>query len=368
MTGSLKRKRRIKAGLGICLTAVFYFLALTFHGELREGRGLTTVELTGACPGAEEVKKIGELEAAQEQPCDVTFWSFAGEAALEKEGLARQVMVSGISLAGEAEFLYPQANGLKAGDQEGCVIDGETAWELFGSREAAGQTLTYQGEEYVVRQVVDSQEPMFLYYSRDPALVYTMANFRTGETDSPSEMVNAFLMRYGLQGAVSDGSALYAFGWGALLLLPLAFVFSLGGLFLRMGQAASGSRGRRLLWSGAAVALGLLALVWLGKNLRISPDLIPTRWSDFSFWSRRFAEKTEGLLRFLQGAKSPGQMGQLVAFGKSCACSVAACLGYVGLLWPAHREAFGPDASDAPEAKPGERGIKSPGALPPGRR
>ena len=45
-----------------------------------------------------------------------------------------------------------QAAALTEGDPDGCVIDGTTAWELFGNKVPGGQIL-FQGRTYTVRKL-----------------------------------------------------------------------------------------------------------------------------------------------------------------------------------------------------------------------
>ena len=80
-------------------------------------------------------------------------------------------------------------------------------------------------------------------------------------------------------------------------------------------------------------ALLLLCLVWLfffltGIHPQIPEDMIPTRWSDFSFWSRCAEKQTENFTTFLSGEKSPMALHRLRLMGTAAAAGSGAVICY----------------------------------------
>ena len=78
-----------------------------------------------------------------------------------KEG-NRQAQAMTVYLKGNPAGYDWQAAALTEGDPDGCVIDGTTAWELFGNKVPGGQIL-FQGRTYTVRKVADWGQKILVF-------------------------------------------------------------------------------------------------------------------------------------------------------------------------------------------------------------
>ena len=72
--------------------------------------------------------------------------------------------------------------------------------------------------------------------------------------------------------------------------------------------------------------------VVLRKHLQIPADMIPTRWSDFSFWPQWWAGQKANLLQILGGAQGEMQLEALWSFGLSLICNILAVGAGISLL------------------------------------
>ena len=96
-----------------------------------------------------------------------------------------------------------QAAALTEGDTDGCVIDGITAWELFGNKVPGGQIL-FQGRTYTVRNVADWGQKILVFGAAsaddtETELFYNRLFIRRRNGETEESTVNGFLMKYGLQ-------------------------------------------------------------------------------------------------------------------------------------------------------------------------
>lgn len=117
-----------------------------------------------------------------------------------------------------------------------------------------------------------------------------------------------------------------------LLLFPGVLLVSLG---LSLGEARKkltleGLRYRKQLpllgksLLGMAILLGSLWL--LGKQVTVPGDMIPSRWSDFSFWGRWWESQKENFQRIFStplGSRWLQMQGNMV---KSMVCSTGAAI------------------------------------------
>lgn len=314
--------------LWLAATAVCYLSAVLSYQRMEAGSDLTTVELRGAFPNINEAKKIYELEKEQEEPVDFTMWTSMGKQQVSNADLGRSGQVPVIALCRRAELYLPQAMALGEEDENGCIIDQGTAQELFGSVNAVGCQVTVRGKVYEVREVLNGKERVLLLQGSGDDLAFSMVNLKHHRDGNSKEEALAFLMRYHLEGEVVDGSVLLALGKGLLLLLPLLLEIQLLFLLYAEFKESRGSLQRHLLMGILICAAAAVFLYWFLDAVSISKDMIPSRWSDFGFWTEKWKEKKNALLFFLQSAKSPGQMRQMTVFAQSCIFSLAACLGY----------------------------------------
>ncbi len=70
--------------------------------------------------------------------------------------------------------------------------------------------------------------------------------------------------------------------------------------------------------------MAALLFLTLREHLQIPSDMIPTRWSDFSFWPQWWTEQKKNLLRLLGSAQGERQLEALWSFGRSVLCDLLA--------------------------------------------
>lgn len=185
-----------------------------------------------------------------------------------------------------------------ASDLSGCALDADTAYQLWGSHEVVGETFQWEGREYIVRAVFRAPAGMVLIPAQsvpDRTLFAVSLDARKG-ADAASA-AEEFCTLYGLP----SPDAVLTRSWAApagrfFALLPL---LALGGIILwQILRELWAVREMPVLF-GLAV-LGMMLTLWgavrlSGVRLVLPQNLIPTRWSDFSFWSRTIGNWAEGI-------------------------------------------------------------------------
>lgn len=275
---------------------------------------------------ADTCEKSAEL--ASKSGAQVSFW--AEETALlstpraEAEATAVRFWGDG-SLVWPAEYLAGGAPS--SADRTGCAISSSLAWQLFGSLDAVGQTLEWDGRSYTVLGVLDTEEPAALFAGTDET-EYTAAEFVSGPDGDAGEQARTFAMSAGLWADTMVYGPSLAAGCRLLAWLPLGaaavWLVLRGLILLRRRSRPAGQAACWVLAVGLAAALPLVLAqlpVWL----------VPSRWSDFSYWSQ-LGETLAGQLRALL-AMSPAlrDVGAKTALLQSVLCGLGA-LWTVSLL------------------------------------
>ena len=68
--------------------------------------------------------------------------------------------------------MYWRLAGLLSQDRQGCVLDRVSAVKLFGTEEAEGRWLRFQGKDYQIRKVLPWKQRMFLTASEQSTDTY----------------------------------------------------------------------------------------------------------------------------------------------------------------------------------------------------
>lgn len=269
--------------------AVYYGQYIKEHyqsvGVRIKGPGVTERVLIQAVEN-ERQKRNQELQK-------VSAWNRLEDQRLEYEELGTDSIVQLLEVYGDMREAYPveliSGSLPSADDYQGCLIDKNTAYELYRTVNAVGNLLTYQGKQYCVRGIVQSSETVCLIEIQEEEKTFSNLELCFTDKENGGALAADFMRQYGLTGSytVIDGY-LYT------RLLELAYLLPawLLGFCLLYDLLAALWKRRMLPCQVLALVLLLVGLwpllCWLMEfDFYIPQQLIPTKWSDFSFWSRK---------------------------------------------------------------------------------
>lgn len=318
--------KRIGVLAGMIFTAVFFVLAVRFSTEAQTYADSAVVLLNAEPLDANQAATLFEEEAENEEQTGFCFWGEQNKTELFCRETGGMGVVNTILVQGNPELIV-EGIGMLAYQEQGCFLDARTSSELFGTQQAAGQTVWCGNEPYTVCGTVDSMDRIMIRQASetDGAVLDTLSLYLSGSSESPQQ----FLMRYGLSGNVMDTQFLSAAAQDMLLLLPLIFGVWLVRLLAVQAADASGHRWKAAYAAGALAAAAAV-LYFVIRCIEIPPDMIPTKWSDFSFWEQWWDSQRENLLLIFRTAKGEAQLTMLWNISLSMICSV--CAAFLGLL------------------------------------
>ena len=326
MTASL---RRLAGPVALLLALVLWAGACRFAGVVSPLGERAALQIGGAPVGVPAARETAAAEARAESPLGFTLWRQADGHTVESPALGRERTVSALTLWGESALLLPDARPSLAPETgAGCLIDRATALSLFGDARAEGQKVRWDGRDYTVRGVFDTPDAT-LVTEADPSAeaLFDRVTLDLSGEENPRGRAEEFAMRHGLsvERAVQYGG-LAALARFFRLLPALAAACSLAACLLGRARARRDWPVQRvLLWTAAAAAA--IAVLWLADVRPVVPqDLIPTRWSDFSFWETLFSERRAEWADYLWMKKERPDVLLLTALFKAAACGLAALL------------------------------------------
>lgn len=320
-------RKRFVSFLLLALGMVFYARAVTLCQRAEPQMGLTYVYLRQSV-GSAAVARMGEQEAQEEAPVRFCFWGQGGETTLSCGTTFASCSVNQILLAGNPALLG--AGSLTM--QRGVLLDEDTAQTLFRSPSCGGQTVQRNGADCPVLGTVDAFQPCLVRLAEKEdgkALSWCVLELPAEKSRLLGE---AFLLRHGLSGTVLDYYPFWALTKNGLLLFPLVLLLGLCHMvrgkkrFLSFSGIRSGAQlailGRTLL----SLCLLLAGLWLLGKRLVIPRDMIPSRWSDFSFWGSWWESQKQNLFAIVSSSPSTEQLQMVGNMIKSIGNATAAFL------------------------------------------
>lgn len=305
----------------LCAALLLYLAAVRSNAHVQARAGYAAAFLNDRAVTAKEAEQICEAEAEQEYPAAICFFKEQPDTSLFCRETGEASVVNQIRIIGNAELLMYGSNALSF-RKNGCYLDTATVRVLFGTDKVAGQTVRNGDQSWQVLGVFDSLQKEMLCVAEEKMLLDRILLLSSDYGRGRDEL-EQLLLRNGLGGDVVDFTVVTALVQDLLLIVPL-LLLARAAKWLIKDLPGTGLR------LAATVVFGLAGLWYLTGNLHIPPDLIPTRWSDFSFWSTTWMQQRQNFLLILKSAAGEASLDLL--WHAMCAVLenlLAVCL----LLW-----------------------------------
>lgn len=335
-----------------------------WYGAAKENRGYSFL-LEDALSPAEALELTEQnqkaLEKAREEETseegiEFVLWGQQEGQILSEPDYGKRTKADILYCSGDAGLLFAGQN-LADGNGGGCFLDEETALKLFGTANAEGREVKLQEKTFRVKGILNGiSSTMAISVTRQWITENTVQTKETSQDESSidhiyvpkscgktaAEAGRLLQNSYGLNGRLMDMELLFGISGALLLFTPVGLYLTYAawafreirrGTSLRKGRVSKGSRRKETESLGLAItqALLLAAVTWMACRfflgiLRIPADYLPTKWSDFSFWSSLLKEKAENIRILLGGEKGAMEWKVLEQMGE------AAILGALSFL------------------------------------
>ncbi len=311
--------------LGILSLLLFYFGLKNYAAMGTEA--VAAVELYGAYPSADKARQILDDCKKGETITEACFMWNGGIETLEEPEFARSTDARVTGILGAGELYDSVCAALGENDKNGCILDRESAVELFGSESCVGDQLRLGEKIYEVRAVAAWKQHQVLIRIAQKENFCTQVLIRRAQEQSLESTASGFLMRYGLSGTLIDDRWLKMFvSWA-----PVVYIFSvmlLAKRILKPKAESAGDRWTRLVLTAVLWGMGLYLI---SRFLYISKDWLPDKWSDFSFWPEKIKKEWELIRWYMMFPKTMAQTERLFA-GIGCIIKCGAATFLVNQL------------------------------------
>ena len=200
-------------------------------------------------------------------------------------------------IKGSSNLLVKGSN-LFADDLEGCLIDNDTSYKLFGSSNCVGREIVYNDRNLIVRGILKgSKANIMIQATEDSSQV--LDGLTIDGTGLTLNKIEDFKMKFGINEMAISGNIYYIIAKFIALIFP---IITLVLILIKIITSLFKSRNKPVLVSlYILMAIASVFIFFKITNIKISIplDIIPNKWSDFDFWSKmgkEYKEKFEYVL------------------------------------------------------------------------
>lgn len=194
--------------------------------------------------------------------------------------------------------LLVRGSNLFADDLEGCLIDNDTSYKLFGSSNCVGREIVYNDRTLIVRGILKgSKANIMIQATEDSSQV--LDGLTIDGTGLTLNKIEDFKMKFGINEMAISGNIYYIIAKFIALIFP---IITLVLILIKVITSLFKSRNKPVLVSlYILMAIASIFIFFKITNIKISIplDMIPNKWSDFDFWSKmgkEYKEKFEYVL------------------------------------------------------------------------
>ena len=188
-------------------------------------------------------------------------------------------------------------------DKEGCLIDSETSFKLFGSNNSLGKTIMYGDRSLVVRGILKGTKAnIMLQLPEDSKLA--LDGLTIDGTEFSVNKINEFKSQFGIKEMAINGGVYYMFTKVIAMIFP---VLALILILIKIVVSAFKSRNKPILL-GIYIIMSIASVFIVFKvtkvHISVPLDAIPNKWSDFDFWSKMWEDYIEKIQYVMYMKKS----------------------------------------------------------------
>lgn len=344
------------------------------HGEVLKAQA-SDLEFT-ASNRQGELDYVGAMSAREENrmrnhPLEYVNWMQTDGGQVYAPGLGTAEECSILLLLGRSDLLFPGYAVLDVDSRYGCLLSSALSGRLFGGKDTEGLAVEVQGRELEVLDVIDSEEVFLVceaeendLCSFDRASVNCISG-NIGKTEESYQQLCGGWERMEARAPV----------WitqGVCFLIPcILWIFLLcycaemsrrdrqknqadnkqshrpggqrnqsnrqpGQAGSRTGQVAGrmnrADQIEKIIWISLFYLLLAGGILLLVRKVQIPEDLIPTRWSDFNFWTEYGKKLGVSCRALIRSEKKIPDIPAMKEFVKTLQWAAAAVAGEVLFL------------------------------------
>ena len=223
-------------------------------------------------------------------------WRQADNKQIFNEDLNRSLEANIFQLYGDSSFLL-DGNILFRDDINGCLIDEDTAYGLFGSIDVKGRSILVDNREVEVRGVNNKYENTIFIQgisnSKEQVEGISLWIPSKGDVFNSKDFVTTFIMKYDLNNCTVDSNIYNTIASVFMMILFILIVISMINYIIKYKPIMA------LSYMVVGLILTLITKLILKIRFIIPINSIPSNWSDYKQFREVYISAVENFKYFL---------------------------------------------------------------------
>lgn len=299
----MKIKKKLFVLLGICIT-LSLMLSLYCINTMKNHFNAVQIEYSTAVMNGSSLEKKLEALESEIMP-EMALWKKERLKEITEREIGNTAKTDVIIVYGNMEYVENMrfVSGIynQSDDFEGCILDIDTAYTLWKSKDVLGKYVYYNEKRYIIRGVFESSSPNMYIRTSNKKELYTNGTFYYGKAKTTKEERNADYKKSIEELLMTDSiiepekiiSLLEIYGIASIIFtLPFIFIVILLTIFLykKIINIYNTNKKLALLLIFFDIAMVVVLVLITNYLLNIPIRLVPEQWSDFDFWTLKFDE------------------------------------------------------------------------------
>lgn len=273
---------------------------------------------------ASDVKEMQKVEKEQKSPHSFAIWGEKEKVTVHNENLGRSTEVSVMEVCGDVDLVVGGAGQLGEDDINGCLVDENTAFMLFGDKVIEGKEIYCQNRKLIVRGVrKDLKDTIIIRPDGESKEILNTITLQKSNDSGVMNREQDFKNRHSIDGVNLKTGYIDGLAQFISLLLPYCMVAE---IVFTYGKFLYFKRDRPMILIAGILVICIFIKLFLhmfSLSFQFPKDILPTKWSDFSFWQTLAETKQEEIQLLLSSKKGTSVMQKIT--------SLLATMKYSGL-------------------------------------
>ncbi|MGL5380143.1 ABC transporter permease [Clostridium sp.] len=287
----MRHKKHIVNIIILCLMIVCLGFSIGYANKSKEGKHIANIYSNNKSLTAYEINNMHKSEEIEKKKLSFTGWKQIDDVEIEYTNLNRTTNVDVIKVCGDSSLLI-KGPILFLDNKEGCLIDQETAYELFGSTDVVGQVLKYDNREVKIIGIHSGMNNTIVMQT-DYDSKEIMDAIAIEVDGNVSKSIKEFSNRYSIDNFGVDSKIYYNIANIFIMILPFIIAILLLVKCIKEISLVKRKPFLFIIYIAFTVAIFAILIKITGIEIKIPYDLIPNKWSDFGYWEGLFKEYTE---------------------------------------------------------------------------
>lgn len=271
---------------------ICFLSSINYTKNLKLNRNTINIYLEGVKVDLESVKFIREEENKKENPIIFTAWQEKSNESIENIEFYRNAEVDILLVNGDSSIIV---NGpiLFEDDKDGCLIDKNTAYKLFGDYNVVGKKIKYNERELTIRGLHNGKE--------STVIMQTLNNYyenMNGIVIDNNKNINVdnFINEYNLSKNTLKSDFYYNISKICIFVIPTLIIVSVINELLKKFKEAKNKPILKLIYF---FIISIILVIFIKcLDISIPLEILPNKWSDFEFWGNLY-KTYEGKFKYI---------------------------------------------------------------------